>query len=46
VMDIAGSTSVSLHAVVSSDRVYQLINQLKNAGARDILVLDITRMVR
>lgn len=46
VMDIAGSNSVSLHAVVASDRIYQLINQLKNAGARDILVLDITRMVR
>ena len=46
IMDIAGSTSVSLHAVVPSDKVYQLINQLKNAGAHDILVLDITRMVR
>ncbi len=46
IMDIAGSTSVSLHAVVPSDRVYQLINQLKLAGARDLLVLDIQRMVR
>ncbi|MDO5845356.1 MAG: ATP phosphoribosyltransferase [Methanocorpusculum sp.] len=46
IMDIAGSDSVSLHAVVPSDRIYQLINQLKRSGARDMLVLDITRMVR
>jgi len=46
IMDIAESNSVSLHAVVPSDKIYQLINQLKNAGAHDILVLDITRMVR
>ncbi|HJJ48355.1 MAG TPA: ATP phosphoribosyltransferase [Methanocorpusculum sp.] len=46
IMDIAKSNSVALHAVVPSDRVYKLINQLKQAGARDILVLDITRMVR
>ncbi len=46
IMDIAGSDSVALHAVVSTDKVYQLINLLKRAGARDILVLDIMRMVR
>jgi len=46
IMDIAESESVSLHAVVPTDKIYQLINQLKNAGGRDILVLDITRMVR
>ena len=46
IMDIAGSGAVAVHAVVPHVRVYQLINQLKRAGARDILVLDITRMVR
>ena len=46
IMDIAGSDSVALHVVVSTNKVYQLINLLKRAGARDILVLDITRMVR
>ena len=46
IMEIAGSDSVALHAVVPHERVYQLINQLKRNGARDILVLDITRMVR
>lgn len=46
VMEIAGSGSVAVHAVVPHERVYQLINQLRRSGARDILVLDITRMVR
>lgn len=46
VMDIAGGKSVAVHAVVPHERVYQLINSLKRAGARDVLVLDITRMVR
>jgi ATP phosphoribosyltransferase len=46
VMDIAGGTSVAVHAVVPYERVYQLISTLKRAGARDILVLEITRMVR
>lgn len=46
VMDIAGSDSVAVHAVVPSARIYQLINQLKRAGAHDLLVMDITRMVR
>ena len=46
IMDIAGSDSIALHAVVPYERVYQLINLLKHNGARDILVLDITRMVR
>ena len=46
VMEIAGSGSVAVHAVVPHERVYQLINLLRRSGARDILVLDITRMVR
>lgn len=46
IMEIAGSGSVAVHAVVPHERVYQLINLLKRAGARDLLVLDITRMVR
>ncbi|MDU9376907.1 ATP phosphoribosyltransferase [Methanocorpusculaceae archaeon Sp1] len=46
IMDIAGSGAVAVHAVVPHVCVYQLINLLKRAGARDILVLDITRMVR
>jgi ATP phosphoribosyltransferase len=47
VMDVASREDlVAVHAVVSEDRVYQLINLLKRAGARDILVMSIERMIR
>jgi ATP phosphoribosyltransferase len=37
---------VAVHAVVSEERVYGLISRLKRAGARDILVMPIERMIR
>jgi len=47
VMDVASREDlVAVHAVVGEDRVYQLINLLKRAGARDILVMSIERMIR
>jgi ATP phosphoribosyltransferase len=47
VMDVASSEGlVAVHAVVNEERVYMLINQLKRAGAKDILVIAIQRMVR
>jgi ATP phosphoribosyltransferase len=47
VMEVAAQEDmVAVHAVVSEDRVYQLINLLKRAGARDILVMSIVRMIR
>lgn len=47
VMDVASSEGlVAVHAVVSEERVYTLINQLKRAGAKDILVMAIQRMIR
>ncbi|HNO07505.1 MAG TPA: ATP phosphoribosyltransferase, partial [Methanoregulaceae archaeon] len=47
VMEVASSDDlVAVHAVVSEDRVYRLINRLKRAGARDILVMSIERMIR
>ncbi len=47
VMQVAASEDlVAVHAVVSEDRVYRLINLLKRAGARDILVMSIERMIR
>ena len=47
VMEVAASEDlVAVHAVVSEDRVYRLINLLKRAGARDILVMSIERMIR
>jgi ATP phosphoribosyltransferase len=47
VMDVASSEGlVAVHAVVDEERVYMLINQLKRAGAKDILVMAIQRMIR
>lgn len=47
VMDVASTEDmVAVHAVVNEERVYTLINALKRAGARDILVMSIERMIR
>lgn len=47
VMDVASSEDlVAVHAVVNEERVYALINALKRAGAKDILVMAIQRMIR
>lgn len=47
IMDVASRENmVAVHVVVREERVYTLINQLRIAGARDILVLSIERMVR
>jgi ATP phosphoribosyltransferase len=47
VMDVASTEDlVAVHAVVSEERVYSLINALKRAGAKDILVMAIQRMIR
>jgi len=47
VMDVASiEDMVAVHAVVNEERVYALINALKRAGARDILVMSIERMIR
>jgi len=47
IMEVASREDmVAVHAVVSEDRVFSLITQLKRAGARDILVMSIERMIR
>lgn len=47
VMEVASSENlVAVHAVVNEERVYSLINSLKRAGAKDILVMAIQRMIR
>jgi ATP phosphoribosyltransferase len=47
VMDVASTEDlVAVHAVVNEERVYTLINALKRAGAKDILVMSIQRMIR
>ncbi len=47
VMEVASSENlVAVHAVVNEERVYSLITSLKRAGAKDILVMAIQRMIR
>lgn len=47
VMDVASDENLlAVHAVVEEERIYQLIRRLKEAGARDILVTPIIRMIR
>ena len=35
----------SLHSVVKEDRFWEIINQLKDAGAEGILVIPIEKMI-
>jgi ATP phosphoribosyltransferase len=47
VMEVASAEDlVAVHAVVAEQQVYRLINALKRAGAKDILVMPIERMIR
>jgi ATP phosphoribosyltransferase len=47
VMEVASSEDlVAVHVVVKEERIYRLISQLRKAGARDILVIPIERMIR
>jgi ATP phosphoribosyltransferase len=47
VMEVASDQNlVAVHVVVAEERVYQLINMVKRAGARDILVMDVQRMIK
>ena len=47
VMDVASKEDlVAVHAVVNEERVYTLINALRRAGAKDILVMAIQRKIR
>lgn len=47
VMEVASSEDlVAVHVVVAEDRIYRLISLLRKAGARDILVVPIERMIR
>ena len=47
IMDVASNEGlVAVHSVVPEDQVFSLITQLKKAGAKDILVMPVARMVR
>jgi ATP phosphoribosyltransferase len=45
VMDIAGDDMVAVHVVVDEARVFEVISACKDAGASDILVTEIERLV-
>jgi ATP phosphoribosyltransferase len=45
VMDVAGDDMVAVHAVVDDSDVFETINKVKQAGASDILVTEIERLV-
>jgi ATP phosphoribosyltransferase len=45
VMDIDGSDMQAVHAVVDEREVFETINRVKEAGASDILVTEIERLV-
>jgi ATP phosphoribosyltransferase len=45
VMDVAGGDDVAVHAVVDERDVFSVINDLRAAGARDVLVTEIERLV-
>jgi ATP phosphoribosyltransferase len=45
VMDVAGGDDVAVHAVVDEREVFTVINDLRAAGARDVLVTEIERLV-
>ena len=45
VMDIAGDDGVAVHAVVDERDVFTVINDVKAAGASDVLVTEIERLV-
>jgi len=45
VMDVAGEDKVAVHVVVDDGDVFETINSLKAAGASDILVTEIERLV-
>jgi ATP phosphoribosyltransferase len=45
VMDVAGTDDVAVHVVVDEREVFEVIPDLKAAGATDILVTEIERLV-
>ena len=46
VMDVEGDDSVAVHAVVDERDVFATVAELKDVGARDILVTEIERLVK
>ncbi|MFK8214727.1 ATP phosphoribosyltransferase [Haloferax volcanii] len=45
VMDVAGDSTVAVHAVVNERDVFEVVSDVKNVGASGILVTEIERLV-
>ena len=45
VMDVAGQSAVAVHVVVDEREIFKVIPELKAAGASDILVTEIERLI-
>ena len=45
VMDVAGTDAVAVHVVVDEREVFEVVPELQAAGASDILVTEIERLV-
>lgn len=45
IMDIAGANTVAVHAVVDERDVFEVINDVKEKGASDVLVTEIERLI-
>lgn len=46
VMPLADPSMIAVHSVVERRRLWELVPALKNAGARDILILPIEKVIR
>jgi len=46
ILPLAKEDELSVHTVMSESQFWQILSKLKQAGAKDILVLDIEKMVR
>ena len=42
---LSSEETVAVQAVVDEEEVFELVNKLKNAGARDILIVPIERII-
>ena len=45
VMDVAGTDQVAVHVVVDEREIFEVVPDLKSAGASDVLVTEIERLV-
>ena len=45
VMDVAGTDQVAVHVVVDEREIFEVVPDLKAAGASDVLVTEIERLV-